>query len=331
MKKSIILKSLGLNKLSSTSNLLKKTMQVTAFTFSCLVALPSFFQTADASEEPLCGNADVDCYDDGEIFAWGSGSNRHWSDDIDWDWVIYPTGDYPPGCDEYGCDGGSSGGGNNPPPPPPPNYDPVVCNSLLNGPSNPNYVSGNPNAPNWCSTDPGPAINQDYSGFVSSEIYNILPRQQGCWQGYCGPAQYEFPFMTESSALTAISNFANAYYTSNDYVVSRNLVWSLLSLTCVAPYWGGYQPATPEQTQTFNDCIHSQFDFMMSMAPETGYNSQWRLGLSYNIPWGGSISLNVGNNTQFRNWTSKLITKVSKASRCHTWYQALDAANCPTP
>ena len=44
MKKSTILKSLRLKSDISTTSLLKKTMQVTAFTFSCLVVLPSFGQ-----------------------------------------------------------------------------------------------------------------------------------------------------------------------------------------------------------------------------------------------------------------------------------------------
>ncbi len=99
MKQSIILKPLGQNKPSSTSNLLKKTMQVTAFTFSCLVALPSFVQTADAQS-----------YWDGEVIAYGS--YNPWGG---WDgWGDEGQGCYMLGCESYGSgNGGSNGGGSN--------------------------------------------------------------------------------------------------------------------------------------------------------------------------------------------------------------------------
>ena len=94
MKKSTILKSLRLKSDISTTSLLKKTMQVTAFTFSCLVALPSFVQTADAQS-----------YWDGEVISWG-----YYDPWGGWDgWGDEGQGCYSLGCESYG--GGDSGGG----------------------------------------------------------------------------------------------------------------------------------------------------------------------------------------------------------------------------
>lgn len=98
MKSSTILKSLGLKSNPSTS-LLKKTMQVTAFTFSCLVALPSFVQTADAQTD-YCG------YNGGCVDVWGYPDDP-WGDWDDW------------GCQSIGCDsddGDDGGSSSNPPP-----------------------------------------------------------------------------------------------------------------------------------------------------------------------------------------------------------------------
>ena len=103
MKKSTILKSLGLKSNSSTTSLLKKAMQITAFTFSCLVALPSFVQTADAQ---TCDGGGNGCWDD-SVTAYGY--NDPWGDWGGW-------GDEGQGCQEIGCDSDGGGGGNSPPP-----------------------------------------------------------------------------------------------------------------------------------------------------------------------------------------------------------------------
>jgi hypothetical protein len=75
-------------------------MQVTAFTFSCLVALPSFVQTADAQSD--------DCpYNGGCVTGWG------YPDDPWGDWDGWGDDDW--GCQNIGCESDDGGGSSSPP------------------------------------------------------------------------------------------------------------------------------------------------------------------------------------------------------------------------
>ena len=99
MKQNKILSALGLASTAQHSTLrqfTKRIVQVTAFTVSCLVILPSFVQTADAQ---TC---------DGSAGCWEEGVTAYGYYDPWGNWNGW--GDEGQGCQDIGCDSSDDGG-----------------------------------------------------------------------------------------------------------------------------------------------------------------------------------------------------------------------------
>ncbi len=311
MKQSIILKPLGQNKPSSTSNLLKKTMQVTAFTFSCLVALPSFLQTADAQSDPdyssgpLCEYNDVDCNDDGEVIAWGSGSNQHWSDDIDWDWVIYPTGDYPPGCDEYGCDdgGGTDNGGN-----PETRQECVDLDAQRDS---------------SCIFDPIGPTRYNWNALANSfanNLTNLIPASGGMW-ATASPSFYH----------GLISSISVNYWFNQTYNSTNDLYWDYVSDYCISEFPiidNGFLNFAPDRMTCMARAYWASFTLMPSYSDSTYTIDTLEASLGGSRASFSFTIQHLSAGDPLGNWGYNYFNQVIKVKQCKVWFDLKEELGC---
>ncbi len=272
MKKSTILKSLGLKSNSSTTSLLKKTMQITAFTFSCLVALPSFVQTADAQTE-------LDPID-----VWGDPIDDPWGD---WDgWV-----DDDWGCQSIGCDssddGGDGGGNSSPPPPTCSGIDEATLRNLKQ------------NTPG-CYGDPGPHF--DTAGWFATETGSF-------WNYLNNPIGLNW-YSTMLSPLTWLANSLDQN-NGNQTILYSQFESQMWSQVCTNVWGGVVGDVNDSEHVSCLYSVYYVLESYYPGTNVSASITNWLLGTSfstveYDQTWGSRLTQDVQNfatcRAVYRSW-----------------------------
>ncbi len=260
------------------------------------MVIPSFTQTANAQS---CGDPGINCDDDGNVIV-DLGPIGVIGDPIDdpWDWPDTPPwpgqgGNYPPGCDEYGCEGDDSGG-NGP--------DPVSC-SVSNRSELRERKANTPG----CTGRPGPQFRTDIwrnnEGLTTWEWLNIPLGilYYGVWSNA--------DFALDVLALTLISNNSdmNAAYP----IFSRVL------------YDTSYESFPNDMDNAnFNQCVRNAY-FLLENYPTNQSMptvfANWLLGTNFDVTDYAS------------SWAGKFTRDVTNYQICKDVYSEWDDNDCSGP
>ena len=273
-------------------------VQVSAFTLSCLVVLPSFTQTANAQS----GCNEYGCYDDDGNFDFYPIPVNPPEDDP-WD----PWGDTdpnPPTCDYLGdpdCDvgdsgGGGGGGGSNPAEDP----DARACLDL--------YTMKDDD----CLFDPVGKNEYNWNPFGTTFRNLFNP-----WaSGFDGLPSGGFPDFGAPIQVyqNIIRDVSQAYWDNQSLASVNSAYWSAVDVFCI-----GF----PEET-TFgadrSDCYDDAYSVSLRLIPSFSDNA---FTISQVEAYGVTVQ-HLSSGNPFANWAAGFFGDINKVKECKLWFDAKD-------